>query len=81
MTEENIDKIIRANNQFKQNSESILRKATSQNGAVRREIEQAARKHNKTLDEIINSTTKSIESIDNVNTTYLTNLKETIMNR
>lgn len=93
MTEENINRIINVNNDYKQKTQMQLNKATSNNGAVRREFENAIEAHNKkelakninyvpkTLDYFINSARKTIESIDVINNTYLRDLKQSIMNR
>lgn len=78
MTASNIDKIIAINNQVKKNNDILLKLATSPRKADRQRVEAAASKKGKTLDEVVNNATKTLQAIDKVNNTYLPAIKNSL---
>lgn len=79
MTTSNIDKIIAINNDVIQRSKAMLRLASSPRKADKKRVKAVADKYNKSIEDIINNANSSINNIPQINSTYLTALKSTIV--
>ena len=78
MTKSNIDRLISINVDIVSKTNKLLKLATSPRKKDRRQVEEAAIKKGKTLDEVINNAEATIKAIEKINRVHLEAMKSVI---